>query len=95
MPCPYALDIPGIFVHYNKCLNEGNYSKDTQDPKYMEARRAFLVGYDRAVPRLRQAIHCVGWGKCVPHCPQRIDIPAEMKRVNQYVEFIKQHPHPE
>lgn len=91
MPCPYGLDIPSIFVHYNKCLNEGNYSKNIHDPKYQEARRAFLIGYDRAVPRLRQALHCVGCGKCVPHCPQRIDIPGEMKRVNQYVEYLKQH----
>ena len=21
MPCPYGIDIPGIFVHYNKCVN--------------------------------------------------------------------------
>ncbi|MBQ7222402.1 MAG: aldo/keto reductase, partial [Bacteroidales bacterium] len=23
MPCPYGLDIPGIFQNYNKCINEG------------------------------------------------------------------------
>ena len=24
MPCPYGIDIPAIFVHYNKCKNEGS-----------------------------------------------------------------------
>ncbi len=93
MPCPYGLDIPGIFVHYNKCLNEGNYAKNTNDPNYEAARRAFLIGYDRAVPKLRQAMHCVGCKKCVPHCPQRIDIPAEMVRVNNYTEYLKRNEH--
>ena len=23
MPCPYGLDIPGILLHFNKCINEG------------------------------------------------------------------------
>ena len=32
MPCPYGLDIPAIFAHYNRCVNEGNVPKDRQDP---------------------------------------------------------------
>lgn len=89
MPCPYGLDIPNIFNHYNKCLNEGNYSENVNDENYRKARRAFLVGYDRSVPRLRQANRCIGCNKCVSHCPQRIDIPAEMQRIDRYVETLK------
>ena len=37
MPCPYGLDIPAIFAHYNRCVNEGNVPKDRQDPGYREA----------------------------------------------------------
>ena len=22
MPCPYGVDIPGVFAHYNKCIND-------------------------------------------------------------------------
>ncbi len=91
MPCPYGIDIPGIFVHYNKCLSAENVVKSTADPNYEKARRAFLVGYDRSVPKLRQADHCIGCGKCVSSCPQRIRIPDELHRISEYVEAIKQH----
>ena len=89
MPCPYALDIPGILLHYNKCVNEGNVPKSAQDENYAKARRAFLVGYDRSVPKLRQANHCTGCEQCNPHCPQGIDIPKEMQRIDKFVEELK------
>ena len=94
MPCPYGLDIPSIFVHYNKCVNEDRYIDDINDPEYLKARREFLIGYDRSVPRLRQADHCTGCNKCSPHCPQRIDIPAEMQKIDKFVNFIKKNEHP-
>lgn len=90
MPCPYGLDIPGIFKHYNKCINEGNVSATSGDADYRRARRAFLVGYDRAVPRLRQAAHCIGCRECVDHCPQSIDIPAQLRKIDAYVEDLRQ-----
>ena len=90
MPCPYGLDIPAILLHYNKCLNEGNIPTSSQDPEYRKARRAYLVGYDRSVPKLRQASHCIGCGQCIPHCPQNIDIPKELHRIDTYVEKLKQ-----
>lgn len=89
MPCPYGLDIPGIFSHYNKCINEGLVIEDIKDPEYKKARKAFLVGYDRSVPRLRQANHCIGCNHCLPECPQRINIPREMKRIDRFVEELK------
>lgn len=90
MPCPYGINIPAIFSHYNKCIAEGNMPHpDDRDENYARQRRAFLVGYDRSVPKLRQASHCIGCGKCASHCPQNIDIPAEMQRIDQYVESLK------
>lgn len=90
MPCPYGLDIPAILLHYNRCVNEGNVPKSRQDENYQRARRAFLVGYDRSVPRLRQASHCTGCNQCNPHCPQGIDIPKDLHRIDQFVEQLKQ-----
>ena len=90
MPCPYGIDIPAVLLHYNKCVNEGNIPQDKQDENYRQARRAFLIGYDRSVPRLRQASHCIGCGQCVSHCPQSIDIPKELHRIDAFVERLKQ-----
>ncbi len=90
MPCPYGLDIPGVFGHYNRCVSAGKILKDSNDESYRKARRAFLVGYDRSVPKLRQANHCISCDKCRPKCPQRINIPEEMRRVDQYAELLKQ-----
>ena len=90
MPCPYDLDIPAIFVHYNKCVNTGNVPENQQAENYQKARRAFLVGYDRSVPRLRQASHCIQCRECVSHCPQQIDIPRELQRIDDFVEKLKQ-----
>lgn len=93
MPCPYGIDIPGIFAHYNKCVNEGNVTlsddADSDKKAFHKSRRAFLVGYDRSVPRLRQADHCIACGICVHKCPQKIDIPNQMRRINSYVEKLK------
>ncbi len=90
MPCPYGLDIPAILLHYNKCVNEGNVATSSQDENYRRARRAFLVGYDRSVPKLRQASHCIGCNQCVPHCPQNIRIPQELHRIDLFAEHLKQ-----
>ncbi len=91
MPCPYGLDIPAIFSHYNRCIKEGNLAKSMDDTNYKKMRKAFLVGYDRSVPKLRQASHCVHCGECVSHCPQRIPIPWQMQMVDEYVEKLKQN----
>ena len=91
MPCPYGINIPSVFVHYNKMIREGNIPNDRKDPEYSRQRKAFLVGYDRSVPRLRQASHCIGCGQCNEHCPQRIDIPKEMRKIDTMVENLKRN----
>ena len=91
MPCPYGIDIPAILLHYNKCVNEGNVPQHTQHPDYARARQAFLVGYDRNVPKLRQASHCIACGQCEPHCPQNINIPDRLQAIDSFVEKVKQN----
>lgn len=89
MPCPYGIDIPANLLHYNKCIVESHMALGPQDPNFAEARKIFLVDYDRHVPRERQADHCIQCGKCIPHCPQRIDIPKELSKINVYAEMLK------
>jgi len=89
MPCPYGIDIPAILLHYNKCVNAGEIATSSQDAGYRKARRAYLVGYDRAVPKLRQADRCIGCNTCVEHCPQRIKIPQELHKISNYIENLR------
>lgn len=97
MPCPYGIDIPANLLHYNKCINEGLMPRvddhDSVDKSaratYEENRRAFLIGFDRRVPKLRQAAHCIGCGQCSPHCPQSVDIPKELRRIDRFAEKLR------
>ena len=90
MPCPYGIDIPAIFIHYNKCKNEGSLPTNSGDENYHRMRRQYLISLDRAVPRMRQAAHCIQCGQCEPHCPQNIRIPRELKMIDELVERLKQ-----
>lgn len=99
MPCPYGIDIPANLLHYNKCINEGHMpmvkdakaGSDDVKEVYARNRRIFLVGYDRSVPKLRQAAYCIGCGQCAPHCPQRIDIPRELAKIDHFVEKLRRN----
>ena len=89
MPCPYGIDIPAILLHYNKCVNAGEVAQSIEDENYRKARRAYLVSYDRTVPKLRQADRCIGCNTCVEHCPQRIKIPQELHKISKYIENLR------
>ena len=89
MPCPYGLDIPTIFSHYNKCVNEGLINDDKEDSEYKRDRRAYLISYERALPKLRQADRCISCGICVAKCPQHISIPGEIRKIDIYIENLK------
>ena len=91
MPCPYGLDIPSIFAHYNKCLGEGNIATEgtVEQREFRRARRAFLTSYDKSIERLRQADHCIGCGECLKHCPQHIAIPEKMRMIEDYTNKLK------
>ena len=89
MPCPYGIDIPAIFVHYNKCKNEGTLPHDKESKDYRKFRRQYLIGLNRVVPPERQADHCIQCGACEPHCPQNIKIPRELEKLSTMIEELK------
>ena len=89
MPCPYGIDIPMIFRHYNDHVNSGEIAQSCEQDHFQRLKRRYLVSYDRAVETVRQADHCIGCGQCRPKCPQSIDIPRVLRHIDRYVEKLK------
>ena len=89
MPCPYGIDIPGVFLHYNAMVNTCQVATSREQKDYARLKRRYLISYDRAVESLRQADHCIHCRQCEPHCPQGIRIPLELQRIGEYVEKLK------
>ena len=80
MPCPYGLDIPAILSMRNMVLTA---------EKQLSAKEILKL-YNRAVPEeLRRADHCIGCNRCVPHCPQSIDIPKEIAVIDRWMDDVK------
>ena len=67
MPCPVGVNIPLNFNVYNQFRSSGN------------ARR--FPGEYGAIPEDQRASECVSCGACLKKCPQKINIPAELKKV--------------
>ena len=90
MPCPWGIDIPGTFQHYNRSITAGTYAQSREQKDYAKLKKAYLVSYDRAVATVRQADHCISCGECLIHCPQSIAIPDQLQRIARYIENLKQ-----
>ncbi len=77
MPCPQGVDIPGAFNAWNTCAAHG---KKASRSTYMQCT---IFRHEPA-----SASQCIACGACVPHCPQGITIPAELKKAAKDLEDI-------
>ncbi len=93
MPCPYGIDIPRILDCWNRNLVENKLPVKPEDPEFGTKARNFLIDYERSVPKLRRAERCTGCGICSPHCPQGIDIPAQIRMIDVFVENLRRARH--
>lgn len=90
MPCPYGIDIPGVFKFYNDNIRAGTYVVSSEQKRYAQVRKKYLLEYNKAIPTIRQADHCIGCGECLEHCPQQIQIPDVLHNIDKYIESVKQ-----
>jgi predicted aldo/keto reductase-like oxidoreductase len=70
MPCPFGVDIPGNFSLWNKYRIFQNYDIVKKMWKNEKSQK-------------ERPLSCTECGSCVPLCPQHIDIPKDLKKVQQ------------
>ena len=80
-----------LFAFWEDALVEDRLPDDPTDPNYAANRRRFLLDYERTFNKLRRAERCTGCGRCAPHCPQAIDIPAMVRKVDRFVETLRRN----
>ena len=71
LPCPQNVAIPEIFSLYN--------NTKVMDKHFVDA----LVYKEHYIPSKLGADSCVECGICVDRCPQKINIPEELKRAHK------------
>ena len=75
MPCPKNVDIPMTFAAYNRRFSEG---------KFWAYVDYFMCTALRS--NSTAASNCIECGKCEKHCPQHINIRAELKNARKELE---------
>ena len=53
----YGVDIPGIFLYFNKATYDSNVLNLMGHARGIQEGIRFLVDYDRAIPSWRQSLH--------------------------------------
>lgn len=77
MPCPHGVDIPGnfsIFNDYAMYKNEGS-------AKWV---------FSNLVKNNADFNQCIYCQECLPKCPQMINIPEELKRMQEELKFLNE-----
>ena len=81
MPCPRGIDIPGSFDLYNRVAFY-------KDGKFQNQFRYMLHNGGLEKGESHYVSNCINCGKCVKACPQNIDIPEKLKKVERMYEGI-------
>ena len=89
MPCPYGVNITGIFNVYNQCAGTLGVPVDPLSENYSKQKKTFLASYNNNIRKNEQADHCTGCNKCVDICPQKLEIPALMEQIEEMVNTAK------
>lgn len=88
--CPSGVHISAVFRAFNECVNNDALPNpaNSKDPNFEKQRRKFLAIMGKINPK-EDASRCTQCNICVPKCPQNIDIPAEMTKINDLINALK------
>ncbi len=70
MPCPYGVNIPGVFSLYNNIF-------------LFDEEKESKQAYQKLIKDETDASQCTECGQCEPLCPQNIQIIAKLKEAHQ------------
>lgn len=70
MPCPFGVDIPKNFDLYNDAVMYGSYEQCSE---------IYRLWFDAKA----HGDKCTDCGLCLPKCPQKINIPESLKKVEE------------
>lgn len=91
MDCPAGVDIPAVLAMYNKCASQNSIPVSFgDDPDFLKKAKTFLQEYE-TIPKEHQPSHCVYCEKCMEHCPQKINIPKQIRDIAKLAESLKQN----
>lgn len=87
-PCPYGVDIAGVFHIYNRYGEPAGIDVDHPQGASAAQEKAFLAHYQNNLERPQRASHCTACGRCLPKCPQHIDIPKHVRAIDDVVQYF-------
>lgn len=91
-PCPYGVDIAGVFHIYNRYGEPAGIDVDHPQGASAAQEKAFLAHYQNNLERPQRASHCTACGRCLPKCPQHIDIPKHVRAIDDVVHLFSSLP---
>ena len=77
MDCKQGVDIPKMFAMNNE------YRLGKQAERYLES-------YEKTKRSQRES-NCTECGRCSEHCPQKIDIPTELRKTGEMIAELYQN----
>ena len=85
MPCPQGINIPGNFKAFNTASDRLSIpDPDNKGKDYNKKKKTFLKLYNE-LEKGTTADICITCNACLPKCPQRIQIPNQLKMISDLV----------
>lgn len=85
VPCPYKVEIPDVFLAYNKVLDDKQAPLNKRDADFENKRQNFILNSKEQVGRLKNAFDCTDCEECLSKCPQGIQIPTRMAEITGFI----------